>query len=120
MSKSENITQSIFDAISTIVEKRIENLDYDKTIVATITDISEAKNNIYTVTDGSVSFKAQGDGNTYQINDTVKVLIINGDFTDEKFIQGKYVVNGDETKPITYVSPLSSIVDIIFICNYQF
>jgi hypothetical protein len=37
-----NIAESLFDSISVIVEKRLANLDYDKTIVCTITDVSEA------------------------------------------------------------------------------
>jgi hypothetical protein len=65
-----NIAESIFDSIALIVEKRIANLDYDKTLICTITDISKAaQENLYTVTDGSVSFEAQGDGTTYQVND---------------------------------------------------
>jgi hypothetical protein len=86
MSNSENITQSIFDAVSLIVEKRVANLHYDKTLICTITDNSNAKNNKYMVTDGSVSFEVQGDGNTYNLNDSVRVLIVDGDFTKEKFI----------------------------------
>jgi hypothetical protein len=59
---TNNIAESIFDSISLIVEKRIANLAYDKTVICTVTDVSNAKNNIYTVSDGSVKFNAQGDG----------------------------------------------------------
>jgi hypothetical protein len=84
---TNNIAESIFDSISLIVEKRIANLEYDKTIICTVTDISEgAQKNLYTVTDGSITFKAQGDGNSYAVNDQVRVLILNGDFTKEKMI----------------------------------
>mgnify|MGYP003295810150 CR=1 FL=1 len=55
---TNTIEEQLFDAISTIVEKRIANLEYDKTVVCTVTDISEAEQkNIYTVTDGNARFK---------------------------------------------------------------
>ena len=66
---TNNIAESIFDSIAVIVEKRIANLEYDKTIICTVIDISEAKNNVYTVYDGSSRFKAQGDGTKYQVDD---------------------------------------------------
>jgi hypothetical protein len=54
---TNNIAESIFDSISLIVEKRIANLEYDKTVICTITDISEAKQkNLYTVSDGNITF----------------------------------------------------------------
>lgn len=110
---ANNIVEDLFKSISTIVEKRIANLDYDKTIVCTITDISNAeKQNLYTVTDGSTTFQAQGDGGIYAVNDQVRVLIVNGDFTKEKYIQGKHSSDGETIKPITYVSPLSSVLKI--------
>ena len=110
---ANNIVEDLFESISTIVEKRIANLDYDKTIVCTITDISNAeKQNLYTVTDGSTTFQVQGDGGIYAIDDQVRVLIVNGDFTKEKYIQGKHSSDGETIKPITYVSPLSSVLKI--------
>jgi hypothetical protein len=39
----------------------------------------------------------------------VRVSIPNGDYTQDKYIEGKYVSNNDIT-PITYVSTLDSIV----------
>jgi hypothetical protein len=53
-----NLTDSLFEAISTIAEKRIANLKYDKTVICTVTSIDNAKNNLYSVSDGSVVFEA--------------------------------------------------------------
>ena len=85
-----DLANSLFDAISTIAEKRIANLKYDKTIICTVTNIDNAKNNLYTVSDGSVTFEAQGNGVQYKVGDSVRVLILEGDFTKEKYIQGKH------------------------------
>ncbi len=108
---SNNITESLFQAISTIAEKHVTNLKYDKTIICTVTDISNAKNNIYTVSDGGTTFEAQGDGGSYRVNDNVRVLILEGDYTKTKYIQGKHNTQ-EADKPITYVSALNSILDL--------
>ena len=111
MSKT-NYEEQLFNSIDLIVEKRIANLDYDKTVICTVINNSNAKNNIYTVSDGSTVFDAQGDGTSYQIDDKVRVLVIGGDFTKEKYIQGKYNSDREREKPITYVSPLNTIIQI--------
>jgi hypothetical protein len=51
-----NIEENLFGAISTIVENRIANLEYDKTIVCTIVDNEDKRNNRYKVSDGSAVF----------------------------------------------------------------
>jgi hypothetical protein len=38
----------------------LAGLSYDKTIICTVVDNSNAKNNIYTVTDGNIRFEANG------------------------------------------------------------
>jgi hypothetical protein len=53
---TDNITESLFGAISTIVENRIANLEYDKTIICTVVDNTDKRNNKYKVSDGSTIF----------------------------------------------------------------
>jgi hypothetical protein len=52
------ITESIFEAVDVIVQKAIEQIAYDKTIVCTIVKKSEDKENCYIVSDGSINFEA--------------------------------------------------------------
>ena len=111
MHNQNDIAQSIFDSISIIVENRLAGLEYDKTIICTIVDDSNAKNDFYTVTDGNIEFEANAQGNKYNINDSVRVEIPNGDWKQIKYIQGKHVVDSD-LKPVTYVSPLDSILKL--------
>lgn len=106
-----NLTDSLFEAISTIAEKRIANLKYDKTVICTVTSIDNAKNNLYSVSDGSVVFEAQGDGTQYKVGDNVRVLILEGDYAQTKYIQGKHNTK-EVDKPITYVSAMNSIIDL--------
>ena len=104
-------TEDLFDTIAKIAENRIANLQYDKTVICKVVNNDDAKNNNYTVSDGSVEFVAEGDGSKYQINDSVRVLILNGDYSDKKFIQGRYNAT-DATKPITYISPMESVLNL--------
>jgi hypothetical protein len=94
-----------------IIAQKIKGLQFDLTKICTITDNSKAQNGAYTVTDGSITFEAYSENKTYKVGDAVRVSVPNADFTDKKYIIGKYVTDNSIT-PITYVSPLESILDI--------
>ena len=106
-----NITENLFGAIDVIIAQKIKGLQFDLTKICTITDNSKAQNGAYTVTDGSITFEAYSENKTYKVGDAVRVSVPNADFTDKKYIIGKYVTDNSIT-PITYVSPLESILDI--------
>jgi hypothetical protein len=61
--------ESLFKGIDIIVGKRLEEISYDKTIVCTITDDSNRKNGEYVVTDGTMTFKAYSENDTYKVDD---------------------------------------------------
>ena len=63
----ENLDK-LFTAIDTIIQKRIENLPYDKTIIATIEDNSKAEEGSYIVNDGTSTFVAYSDNTDYPIS----------------------------------------------------
>ena len=108
----DNLTENLFDAIQTIVDKTIENQSYNKTIQATIIDNSASSEGKYTLTDGSVTFTAYSSTEDYNVEDSVYVLLLNGDFTGQKIIIGKQIV----TKQDTFVS-LDSFKSLIDISN---
>ena len=117
MANSENVVNQLLGAIDTVIGKRLEQLAYDKTIICTIIDDSQAKNGEYRVTDGSVKFWAKCENANYRIDDQVRVSVPNGDTSQEKFIIGKYTTNSSNT-PITYMTPLSSVLKMSGdICN---
>ena len=109
--KSENYISSLLTAIDTIVNERLSQVSYDKTIICTIIDDSDAKNGNYFVTDGSVKFWAQSENTRYLAGDQVRVTVLSGDMTQEKFIIGRYNTEND-VLPITYVSPLDTVLKI--------
>lgn len=103
--------ENLFQAVDIIVGQRLQDVSFDKTIICTIVDDSKKKNGCYVVTDGTIKFNAYVNDATYRNNDQVRVSILGGDFGEKKFIVGKYT--GDEdSAPITYESPLASIVPI--------
>ncbi len=103
-------TEQLFQAIDIIVDKRLEDLYFDKTLVCTIKDDINKKNGQYTVSDGAISFIAYGES-IYNNGDQVRVSVPNGDFTQTKFIEGKYIPTNSIT-PISYISSLENIIDM--------
>lgn len=103
--------ESLFQGIDIILEKRLDQVSFDTTIICTITDASNSKNGEYKVTDGTVTYKAYSDLDSYVAGQQVRVSVPMGDYTQKKFIVGKYV-NDNNSSPITYVSPLESVVNM--------
>ena len=103
--------EQLFQSIDIILTQRLQDVNFDKTIICTIVDDSDKKNGCYIVSDGTIKFKAYVSDATYKKDDQVRVSVLNGDFSEKKFITGRYT--GDENStPITYKSPLESIIPI--------
>ncbi len=90
---AENYSEILFQSIDTIIEQRLKNLPYDRTIIATIIDDSKAiSNNIYKVTtDNFTTFYAYSEDFSYSVDDKVYIRIPAGDYTQQKVIVGKYI-----------------------------
>lgn len=106
----DQLLNNLFGATDKIIAQRMKNLEYDKTIIATIEDASNRDKGEYLVTDGSSRFKAFSENTKYNNGNTVYVSIPNGDFRANKRIVGKYVENNSEY--YTYTPPLDTYVDI--------
>lgn len=104
---------NLFQALDIILDQRLANVSYDKTDICIITDVSDAKNGRYWVSpnNGETRYEAYSESEEYKKGESVRVSILNGDFTQKKFIVGKYVVD-DAVTPITYVSPLDTVIDV--------
>lgn len=104
--------ENLFAAVDTIVQKRIENLPYDKTIVATIEDASNAEDGMYIVNDGTSTFMACSENVNYQVGQQVYINIPQGDFSKQRVIIGKYFSNENNKFSYNYVSPMNSFANI--------
>ena len=109
MSNNKDYAEELLQSIDTVISARISALNYDRTIVCTITDDSKREQGQYAVTDGSTTFEAYGEEGKYSNDMQVQVTIPGGDWTSQKVIIGRYV-SGDG--PITYRSPTSGITNL--------
>ena len=114
MALSQEAVQSMLDAMKIISSAEMNNISYDTTIICSVVDNSHAaKESYYTVTDGSIKFKAfvlsTEDATKYKVDDQVYVKVPGGDFTRQKVIEGYYVADSAEV-PATYVSPLTGFL----------
>jgi hypothetical protein len=103
--------ESLFQGVDILIDKKLENLAFDTTAICTITDDSNSKNGEYQVTDGSVTYIAYSEEDKYKKGNQVRVSIPNNDYSQKKFILGKYAAE-DKNLPITYVSSTDTIVNI--------
>ena len=103
--------ESILQSVDIIIDKRLEDVAYDSTIICTIIDDSDKKNGKYRVSDGSVTYVAYSDQNNYKKGDQIRMSVPMGDFSQKKFIIGKYVTDSN-TEPITYVSPVDTVLNV--------
>lgn len=84
-----DIAEQIFQAIDTIVTKKVEGINFDTTINCTITDAKYASEGKYTVSSGSATFTAYSVTTNYKEKDAVYVIVPNGDYNQQKIIVGK-------------------------------
>lgn len=87
---ANELQNSIFEAVGTIIEKRVEELELDKTIVASIEQLVDAEAKQYRVQykGGSIYAYAQTDA-VYSPHTSVYVSIPQNDFSKKKWIVGK-------------------------------
>ncbi len=114
MASSQTIAEAVensLNAYNILSKKHLESVSYDTTVKAKIVDIKNRDLGEYKVNDGTSIYYAYSDKTDYYKGQTVWVTIPNGDYSQQKFIQGKYV-ESDNSEPYTYTSPLDSFVDM--------
>ena len=85
MAKTD-ISENIYRAIDTIVDARLQNINFNSTILCTIIDDSKASSGIYTVDNAGIKFQATSLDKSLRNNDQVYVTIPNNDFSAQKII----------------------------------
>ena len=89
---SSDISEQLFQAIDAIVQERLRQLKIDKTIIATITNNDKRRFGCYQVsTDNNIQFNAYSEYTNYNVGEKVYINILDGDYTKQKVITGRYV-----------------------------
>lgn len=104
-----NIKDPILQAIATVVDQRLSNLQFDNTVTCKIIDNSKRELGMYTVEYANkTKFYAYSDIKDYSNGTTVYVLIPNGDWNAQKHILGKQ--DTDSLMPaMQYIHPMDTI-----------
>ena len=106
----KKISDTLFEALDIIINKRIEAVQKDKTILCVVEDAANAKNGEYVVSNAAAKFTAYSENTNYVQGQNVWVLIPEGDYNNEKKIIGKYA--GDPSTPYVWVDPMDSFADM--------
>ena len=101
MSKN-TVQENINRAIQIHVENAIKGLQFNKTELVEIADITNRDKGEYVVFNGSIKYYAYSENTKYALRDKVYVNIPNNDYSQQKIIVGKYKVGGDK---VSYISP---------------
>ena len=89
---ASDISEQLFQAVDAIVQERLKQLNFDKTIIATITNNDKRNFGCYQVsTDNNINFKVYSEIKKYNIGDKVYIRIPEGDYTKQKVIIGRYI-----------------------------
>ena len=94
---ASEISEQLFQAIDAIVTERLRILSYDKTVIARIIDNTNAIYGKYKVTtDDNITFYAYSEDTTYTASERVYVRIPGNDYTKQKIITGRYIVEASD------------------------
>lgn len=104
--------EQILSAVDIVVQSALKDIKRDQSASCIIVDDSDRKNGHYVVQEGSVKYDAYCAEDKYRNNDLVRVSIPNGDYTQKKYIEGKFLSEDISTPPLTYISPLDTVLDL--------
>lgn len=103
---------ALFESMEYLLKDRVNKLDRDKTITATIVLCVNALTGEYKVNYNNGFITAYAEGASYSPNQTVYVLVPEGDFTKRKIIVGRAsTLEGDNN--ITFVSSMLNDYNVI-------
>ena len=88
---ANKFSEELFGAIDTIIEKRLQALNKDTTILCNIEDNTDAEKGKYIVSNSGLQFDAYSDKTNYTIGQRVWVLVPDGDYENTKMIMGQYI-----------------------------
>ncbi len=102
----QNYLNSLNEAMAIHAKKAVEGLEFDRTELAEIVDITNRNYGEYQVFNGSTRYFAYSENTSYTLGTKVYVTIPNNDYSQQKTIVRKYSSKEGDTG-VGYVMPLS-------------
>lgn len=107
---SNQISDSLLQAMQTLVESGVNSVAFDKTEVCTVISKVENEENIYWVSNGSIKYQASAEiGKEYGNDTSVYVTIPQGNYDLEKIIIGSYKATKEDSQKL-FTNPFNNIV----------
>lgn len=106
-----NLSENILQAIDSIVEKRLGEVNFDTTIVCEVLSNTNKDKNEYTVSNDNTTFTAYSNGEmAYVVGQKVYVTVPCNNYSLKKIIVGSYT--SDDTSAYQYVNPWERIITV--------
>ena len=101
---AEQMSETLVNAMDIIAKSAVQGLQFDKTEIAEIVDITGRENGDYVVFNGSARYHAYTENTSYTLGTKVYVNIPNNDMSGEKTIIRRYNLK-DSDRGLNYISP---------------
>lgn len=115
VSKITQIQDSILEAMKVYYQEQARNLKHDVTVDATIVDVSEKADGVYTVSSDGARFKAYAISGSYYTNEAVLVSVPNGDYNNQKFILGRKTDGDTVNTTFSFKLPFDDFIGLQFV-----
>lgn len=115
VSKITQIQDSILEAMKVYYQEQARNLKHDVTVDATIVDVSEKTDGVYTVSSDGARFKAYAISGSYYTNEAVLVSVPNGDYNNQKFILGRKTDGDTVNTTFSFKLPFDDFIGLQFV-----
>ena len=107
-----NISETLFQSIDTIVLQHLNSISYDKTEICKV--ISQDPNNKckYWVSNGAVNYEAYSTDEkiSYHKDEQIFVTVPQGKYEMRKFIAGRYIDNSIKEEELIYTNPYEDFI----------
>lgn len=110
MAKINEVAENLFQAIDLLTSSKMNDLEFDKTLVCSIVSVINPIKGEYRVTDGASTFVAYSENIEYKEGAKVYVQVPQGDMGSQKIILGRYI-NTEEQDNFLYASPLDNFIN---------
>ena len=119
---SNNTTNALFSAVDVLINGALRDLKYDQTIECIVTSTDKSKEGIYEVRSENAIFEAYS-STRYYVNDTVYVMVPQGNFKNQKFITGRKVEELLNESSFTLKLPFDDFIGLkhlLNVCIYRY